>query len=100
MSPLLFSDNLKHREKCSSYFLLAVKRELLDLALQMQHPSVDLCTNLLCSEDMVCEDNSEIENDLGNAVVIALFFGVGANCDVTWLLINRKEIILFLISAP
>ena len=75
MSPLLFSDNLKHREKCSSYFLLAVKRELLDLALQMQHPSVDLCTNLLCSEDMVCEDNSEIENDLGNDVVITDVIG-------------------------
>lgn len=81
MSPLLCSDNLKHREKCSSYFLLAVKRELLDLALQIQHPSVDLCTNLLCSEDMVCEDSSEIESDVGNDVITAVDTGSDTNYD-------------------
>ena len=43
MSPCLlwFSSSLKHWLKAFSYFPLSVNLELLDLALQMQHPSLE-----------------------------------------------------------
>ena len=42
ISPPRGSERWKQLEKKSSYFPLDVKRELLDLALQMQHPSAVL----------------------------------------------------------
>jgi len=42
ISPLRASASLKHLVQSSSYFLLSVKRELLDFALHMQQPSWDL----------------------------------------------------------
>jgi len=41
ISPERRSRNWKHSMKSSSYFLLSVNRELLDLALQMQQPADD-----------------------------------------------------------
>ena len=49
------SASRKQRGKNSSYLRLAVNRELLDLARQMQQPRLERCTSLLCSEDIAPE---------------------------------------------
>lgn len=41
ISPLRFSIILKHFSNSDSYFLLSVKRELEDFALQIQQPESD-----------------------------------------------------------
>jgi hypothetical protein len=53
ISPCRGSANLKHFMKSSSYFLLSVNLELLDLALQIQHPVDDLYTLGLWKENMM-----------------------------------------------
>ena len=57
MSPPLASDSRKHFLKNSSYLLLPVNLELLDLALHMQQPGVDRWIDLLCSEDIELFDS-------------------------------------------
>lgn len=60
ISPLRCSSNWKHFTKSSSYFLLSVNLELLDLALQIQQPVVDRYTfglwklNILAFATFLC----------------------------------------------
>jgi len=53
ISPILVWSSWKHCKKSSSYFLLSVNQELLDLALQIQHPAGDLYILGLWKEDIV-----------------------------------------------
>ena len=60
ISPHRWSVTWKQLWKKGSYFLLAVNRELLDLALQMQQPARDLCTERLCRYDISWPEVSSI----------------------------------------